>query len=117
MYMPASQFVFCARVSVRVGVRFELQIYVPLRIDCPSGASCLCRKCRDGGDLVVCDACPASYHLPCLNPPVYDENDLPEGDWFCEDCVAAAEAKGVKPVAVDILATASVNEEAVVLLD
>ena len=24
-----------------------------------------CQRCLDGGDLVLCDYCPAAYHLPC----------------------------------------------------
>jgi len=84
----------------------------------PGGHDSVCRKCRDGGDLIVCDACPASYHLLCVNPPIFDEDELPEGDWFCEQCVAKAEKKGVKPVAVDILESVLVSEpivEAIVL--
>lgn len=43
----------------------------------------LCRACRDGGLLLCCDACPASYHAVCLNPPL--AGDPPE-EWYCPRC-------------------------------
>lgn len=47
-----------------------------------------CEFCHEGGDLLCCDQCPASYHLPCHEPPL-SEDDIPEGDWFCSQCVKA----------------------------
>lgn len=41
----------------------------------------LCAECGDGGDLVLCDACPAAYHTECLGLA-----SIPEGDWFCPLC-------------------------------
>ncbi|KAI9922781.1 hypothetical protein PsorP6_000149 [Peronosclerospora sorghi] len=38
---------------------------------------------KGAGDLVCCDKCPRSFHLKCLR---ITENDLPEGDWQCEEC-------------------------------
>ena len=40
-----------------------------------------CFECFDGGQLIICDACPASYHEGCLK-------NLPNSDgaWFCPDC-------------------------------
>ncbi|KAI9919389.1 hypothetical protein PsorP6_017273 [Peronosclerospora sorghi] len=35
------------------------------------------------GDLVCCDKCPRSFHLKFLR---MTENDLPEGDWQCDEC-------------------------------
>ncbi|KAG7265665.1 hypothetical protein CRUP_016512 [Coryphaenoides rupestris] len=29
-----------------------------------------CRVCKDGGELLCCDACTSSYHIHCLNPPL-----------------------------------------------
>jgi len=44
----------------------------------------LCRVCGDGGDLLCCDACPATFHLDCLGLGA-----LPTGDWFCPACRCA----------------------------
>ncbi|XP_031349384.1 chromodomain-helicase-DNA-binding protein Mi-2 homolog isoform X2 [Photinus pyralis] len=42
-----------------------------------------CRICKDGGELLCCDSCPAAYHTHCLNPPL---TDIPDGDWKCPRC-------------------------------
>ncbi|XP_070207054.1 chromodomain-helicase-DNA-binding protein 4-like isoform X3 [Littorina saxatilis] len=42
-----------------------------------------CRVCKDGGELLCCDACPSSYHTHCLNPPL---KVVPDGDWHCPRC-------------------------------
>eukprot|EP00061_Rhincodon_typus_P009140 g32397.t1 len=39
-----------------------------------------CRVCKDGGELLCCDACPSSYHIHCLNPPL---PEIPNGEWLC----------------------------------
>ena len=44
----------------------------------------LCRVCLDGGDLLCCDACPATFHLDCLGLA-----DLPPGEWYCPACRCA----------------------------
>ena len=42
-------------------------IMVPTRQPCLSGADIHCAQiCWDGGLLVCCDECPASYHFDCL---------------------------------------------------
>ncbi|XP_047331062.1 uncharacterized protein LOC124934576 [Impatiens glandulifera] len=41
----------------------------------------ICSVCRLGGELVLCDKCPSSYHISCLGL-----NDVPDGDWFCPSC-------------------------------
>ncbi|CAI7788272.1 unnamed protein product [Closterium sp. NIES-53] len=41
----------------------------------------LCRLCGDGGELLCCDACPATLHLPCAGLQA-----LPGGNWFCPAC-------------------------------
>jgi N-acetylglutamate synthase-like GNAT family acetyltransferase len=45
----------------------------------------LCRVCGDGGDLLCCDTCPATFHLDCLGLP-----EVPAGEWFCPACRCAA---------------------------
>ena len=42
-----------------------------------------CRVCKDGGELLCCDACPSAYHTHCLNPPL---SNIPDGDWHCPRC-------------------------------
>ncbi|CAN0904029.1 Increased DNA methylation 1, partial [Linum grandiflorum] len=42
---------------------------------------CVCSVCRYGGDLIMCDLCPSSFHPSCLDLAV-----IPDGDWFCPSC-------------------------------
>ncbi|CAH0696949.1 unnamed protein product [Spodoptera exigua] len=51
-----------------------------------------CDACGEGGDLICCDRCPASFHLGCYDPPL-DENDIPAGLWLCKECRAADDNK------------------------
>ncbi|XP_033123294.1 PHD finger protein 12-like isoform X2 [Anneissia japonica] len=44
-----------------------------------------CDSCREGGDLLCCDRCPAAFHLTCCNPPL-EEDKLPHGEWLCHQC-------------------------------
>lgn len=44
-----------------------------------------CDACGEGGDLICCDLCPASFHLTCHDPPL-DEKDIPMGQWVCHQC-------------------------------
>jgi hypothetical protein len=41
-----------------------------------------CVQCKDGGDLMCCDGCPAAYHPACLGLI-----NVPDGSWFCPSCV------------------------------
>ncbi|XP_047349075.1 PHD finger protein 12 isoform X2 [Vespa velutina] len=74
-----------------------------------------CDACRDGGELICCDKCPASYHLQCHYPPV-DPTDIPNGEWLCYACRCATKReilgnKGIdkkkKKSALEILALAA----------
>ncbi|RVE51245.1 hypothetical protein evm_004049 [Chilo suppressalis] len=47
-----------------------------------------CDACGEGGDLICCDRCPASFHLGCYDPPL-DEQDIPAGLWLCRECRAS----------------------------
>nr|CAD7266830.1 unnamed protein product [Timema shepardi] len=44
-----------------------------------------CDACGEGGDLLCCDKCPASFHLLCHDPPL-EEGDIPAGEWLCHSC-------------------------------
>ncbi|XP_012274654.1 PHD finger protein 12 [Orussus abietinus] len=48
-----------------------------------------CDACRDGGELICCDKCPASFHLQCHDPPL-EPTDIPNGEWMCHSCRCAA---------------------------
>ncbi|KAI4318223.1 hypothetical protein L6164_026013 [Bauhinia variegata] len=41
----------------------------------------ICSVCHYGGDLILCDQCPSSFHGDCLGL-----EDIPDGDWFCPSC-------------------------------
>ncbi|KAI3964687.1 hypothetical protein MKW92_044121 [Papaver armeniacum] len=41
----------------------------------------ICTVCHHGGPLLLCDQCPASFHLNCLGL-----EDYPDGKWFCPSC-------------------------------
>lgn len=44
-----------------------------------------CDSCGEGGDLLCCDKCPASFHLECHDPPL-EQTDIPMGQWICHKC-------------------------------
>ncbi|ODQ64795.1 hypothetical protein NADFUDRAFT_52418 [Nadsonia fulvescens var. elongata DSM 6958] len=46
-----------------------------------------CSACGGIGNFLCCERCPKSFHFTCLNPPIESDN-LPEGEWFCSECVA-----------------------------
>ncbi|KAL8129369.1 hypothetical protein V2J09_018524 [Rumex salicifolius] len=43
-----------------------------------------CCLCKMEGNLVCCDGCPAAYHSRCVG---IASNLLPDGDWYCPECV------------------------------
>ncbi|XP_047331063.1 uncharacterized protein LOC124934577 [Impatiens glandulifera] len=45
----------------------------------------ICSVCRIGGELILCDKCPSSYHITCLGLKVF-----PDGDWFCPSCLCGS---------------------------
>ncbi|XP_062340884.1 PHD finger protein 12-like [Osmerus eperlanus] len=54
-----------------------------------------CDSCREGGDLLCCDHCPAAFHLQCCNPPLSKEM-LPPGDWMCHRCSVRRKKRELK---------------------
>lgn len=57
-----------------------------------------CDSCNEGGDLICCDRCPATFHLQCHDPPL-DEESLPSGEWICHRCSYLANAKAAAAAA------------------
>ncbi|GFQ87170.1 PHD finger protein 12 [Trichonephila clavata] len=51
-----------------------------------------CDGCKEGGDLICCDRCPAAFHLTCHDPPLSEE-DLPSGEWLCHRCRTTSEVE------------------------
>ena len=48
-----------------------------------------CYYCEEGGQLLNCDRCPASFHLMCHEPPL-DLEQVPKGEFLCNKCRANA---------------------------
>lgn len=42
-----------------------------------------CRVCLRNGEMLICEGCPAVFHLGCLDPPL---KQVPDTDWFCPIC-------------------------------
>ena len=55
----------------------------------------VCNDHRDSTSMLLCDACPAAYHLQCLTPAL---EAIPDGDWKCPPCSGQAPATAVQPV-------------------
>ncbi|KAH7698309.1 PHD-finger family protein, partial [Aphelenchoides avenae] len=70
--------------------------YIPSSKKWPSNSE-ICNACGDGGELLCCDRCPASFHLMCHNPPI-SPDEIPRGRWRCSRCMVELSA-GVKRVA------------------
>ncbi|XP_006364449.1 uncharacterized protein [Solanum tuberosum] len=41
----------------------------------------VCSVCHYGGELLLCDECPSSFHTGCLGM-----KEVPDGEWFCPSC-------------------------------
>jgi len=75
--------------------------------DCGQEEGEPCAACGQLGDddlAVLCDHCDLPFHMYCLTPPL---SAIPDGDWFCDDCTAAAalvaaEAKNLAVAQADV---------------
>ena len=54
-----------------------------------------CIVCKDGGELLCCEACPHSYHIDCLNPPL---KQVPLVEWYCGRCTCEKPKAAVKKI-------------------
>ncbi|KAL6657424.1 hypothetical protein ACP70R_005204 [Stipagrostis hirtigluma subsp. patula] len=52
--------------------------------DMDDGNSDECYLCGMDGNLLCCDGCPAAFHSKCVGVV---EDLLPEGDWYCPECL------------------------------
>ncbi|KAI4368904.1 hypothetical protein MLD38_017408 [Melastoma candidum] len=41
----------------------------------------ICTVCHDGGETILCDQCPSSFHMECIGL-----TEVPNGEWFCPLC-------------------------------
>ncbi|XP_031375624.1 increased DNA methylation 1-like [Punica granatum] len=41
----------------------------------------ICSVCHYGGELILCDQCPSSFHQSCIGLL-----EVPDGNWFCPSC-------------------------------
>jgi len=66
---------YCSRT--KTAVRIKKRVSEQDHHDC-------CLECKGtNGDLLMCDTCPACFHLQCLNPPL---PAVPKGTWSCAYC-------------------------------
>ncbi|XP_068654883.1 uncharacterized protein [Aristolochia californica] len=49
----------------------------------------ICSICYHDGNLLLCDGCPAAFHLACVGL-----EDLPSGKWLCSSCQCALCGQG-----------------------
>ncbi|XP_066507491.1 PHD finger protein 12 [Hoplias malabaricus] len=75
-----------------------------------------CDSCREGGDLLCCDHCPAAFHLQCCNPPLSREM-LPPGDWMCHRCTVRKKKREQKKEQINGLMLAKQTPSPAVELD
>ncbi|OMO68109.1 hypothetical protein COLO4_29891 [Corchorus olitorius] len=47
----------------------------------PEDSDVVCSVCIEGGELIVCEECPAAFHLKCIGL-----QQIPKGYWFCPSC-------------------------------
>lgn len=59
----------------------------------------VCQVCKspDNADkMLLCDRCDSGYHIYCLAPPIAPE-DIPETNWYCDDCIKSETGILVSP--------------------
>ncbi|VDK20509.1 unnamed protein product [Taenia asiatica] len=54
-----------------------------------------CRICRQSGEVLCCDTCPAVFHLTCLTPPL---EAVPNSSWHCPLCETEQEVYGERKI-------------------
>ncbi|CAI4230325.1 unnamed protein product [Auanema sp. JU1783] len=59
-----------------------------------------CVVCKEGGNILCCDNCPASFHLMC-HEPIISPDDIPEGNWLCNRCSTTPEDRRTPKDSID----------------
>ncbi|CAG79475.2 hypothetical protein B0I72DRAFT_155835 [Yarrowia lipolytica] len=77
---PGSPFGFATKTPPRVAAP-------PSEDDPTKDNDDFCDACKGLGRFLCCEACPKSFHFACSDPP-YDDESLPDGQWFCKECKA-----------------------------
>ena len=61
----------------------------------------VCNRSDNDDSLLLCDGCNKGYHMFCLNPPLKGCDDcfrsfvdIPEGDWYCPECLKKRVTQG-----------------------
>ncbi|VAH89837.1 unnamed protein product [Triticum turgidum subsp. durum] len=57
-------------------------LHVRLKTNCSDTESdSICSICNEGGEILLCDNCPSSFHHACVGLEA-----TPEGSWYCPSC-------------------------------
>lgn len=74
----AAQLSLCTQLLAK-SISWEKSI---MRVTCQ-----ICLKDDNEAELLLCDGCDKGYHTYCFRPKM---RDIPEGDWYCFECVSKA---------------------------
>ena len=86
----------CVRWQLTISsTKTECMVVDPRQQQAPERwrSSIRCQGCSGlkAEGMLVCDCCDAGWHMACLQAPL---TAVPEGDWLCPHCEAAAAASG-----------------------
>ncbi|KAL8115226.1 uncharacterized protein LOC141663839 isoform X1 [Apium graveolens] len=64
---------------------------------------CICSICHLGGNLILCDGCPSTFHKRCLGL-----KGVPTGNWFCPSCCCKICGQSKNKGNIDVFTDSSV---------
>ena len=76
------------------GARGDTGLNEDMSEEVADGNSDECCLCKMDGNLICCDGCPAAYHTKCVG---IVGSLLPEGEWYCPECIFGKFNLGTKP--------------------
>jgi hypothetical protein len=88
------------QAPVTLGKDF-VKLYFP--VDPTDGHYIFCIRCGRSGDLICCEGCPTVVHADCIGL-----GNVPDGDWFCQECVSKKKNKEAK--SAEVVARSSNNK-------